>query len=158
MMDGVLHSERVSQIMANGSLEWFPPNRMATFPKIHNLKGIPQEKSYLFVCQWLNLEPPYLFTKRKEKPRFPVQVIFICLPMVEFGTSLSFCKKKRKTKVSCASVEDDIQEMFCWAKNINIFMVPDRMEYTADQQGIGWMKDILPRDRDKSATKCSLLL
>jgi len=28
--------------------EWFPPNRMATFPEFHNLKGIPQEKSYLF--------------------------------------------------------------------------------------------------------------
>jgi len=36
--------------MANGSLEWFPPNRPATtFPEFHNLKGIPQEKSYLFV-------------------------------------------------------------------------------------------------------------
>jgi len=46
--------------MANGSLKWFPPNRPATtFPEFHNLKGIPQEKSYLFVCQWLNLEPPY---------------------------------------------------------------------------------------------------
>jgi len=32
------------------SLEWFPPNRPATtFPEFHNLKGIPQEKSYLFV-------------------------------------------------------------------------------------------------------------
>jgi len=46
--------------MANGLLEWFLPNRLApTFPKFHNLKGIPQERSYLFVCQWLNLEPPY---------------------------------------------------------------------------------------------------
>jgi len=45
---GVLHSERVSQIMANGLLEWFPPNRLATFPEFHNSKGIPQEKSYLF--------------------------------------------------------------------------------------------------------------
>jgi len=26
-------------------LKWFPPNRLATFPKLHNLKGIPQEKS-----------------------------------------------------------------------------------------------------------------
>jgi len=42
-----------SQIMANGLLEWFPPNRLAsTFPEFHNLKGIPQEKSYLFVHQW----------------------------------------------------------------------------------------------------------
>jgi len=41
--------------MANGSLEWFPPNRLATtFPEFHNLKGIPEEKSYLFVRQWLN--------------------------------------------------------------------------------------------------------
>jgi len=39
--------------MANGLLEWFPPNRLAsTFPEFHNLKGIPQEKSYLFVHQW----------------------------------------------------------------------------------------------------------
>jgi len=46
--------------MANGSLEWFQPNRLATtFPEFHNLKGIPQGKSYLFVHQWLNLEPPY---------------------------------------------------------------------------------------------------
>jgi len=46
--------------MTNGLLEWFPPNRLATtFPEFHNLKGIPQEKSYLFVRQWLNLEPPY---------------------------------------------------------------------------------------------------
>jgi len=45
--------------MANGSLEWFPPNRPATtFPEFHNLKGITQEKSYLFIRQWLNLEPP----------------------------------------------------------------------------------------------------
>jgi len=29
-----------------------------TLPEFHNLKGIPQEKSYLFVRQWLNLEPP----------------------------------------------------------------------------------------------------
>jgi len=46
--------------MANGLLEWFPHNRPATtFPKFHNLKGIPQEKLYLFVHQWLNLEPSY---------------------------------------------------------------------------------------------------
>jgi len=32
--------------------------RLATFPEFHNLKGIPQEMSYLFVLQWLNLEPP----------------------------------------------------------------------------------------------------
>jgi len=44
--------------MANGSLEWFPPNRLATtFPEFRNLKGIPQ-------------------------------VVFICPPMVEFGTAL----------------------------------------------------------------------
>jgi len=49
---GVLHSERVSQIMANGLLELFPPNRLATtFPEFHNLKGIPQEKSYLLLHQ-----------------------------------------------------------------------------------------------------------
>jgi len=30
-----------------------------TFPEFHNLNGIPQEKSYLFVCQWLNLELSY---------------------------------------------------------------------------------------------------
>jgi len=44
--------------MANDLLEWFLPNRLATFPEFHNLKGIPQEKLYLFVCQWLNLELP----------------------------------------------------------------------------------------------------
>jgi len=45
--------------MANGSLEWFLPNRLATtFPEFHNLKGIPQEKSYLFVRQWLNWNRP----------------------------------------------------------------------------------------------------
>jgi len=27
---------------------------MATFPEFHNLKRIPQEKSYVFVRQWLN--------------------------------------------------------------------------------------------------------
>jgi len=27
---------------------WFlPPYRIATFPEFHNLKGIPQEKSYM---------------------------------------------------------------------------------------------------------------
>jgi len=32
--------------MAKGSVEWFPPNRLATtFPEFHNLKGIPQFKS-----------------------------------------------------------------------------------------------------------------
>jgi len=31
--------------MANGSLEWFPPNRMATFPELHNLKGIPFKRN-----------------------------------------------------------------------------------------------------------------
>jgi len=32
--------------MANGLLQCFPPNRLATtFPEFHNLKGIPQEKS-----------------------------------------------------------------------------------------------------------------
>jgi len=46
--------------MANLSLGRFPPNRLAaTFPEFHNLKGIPQEKSYLFVRQWLN--SPLLF-------------------------------------------------------------------------------------------------
>jgi len=32
--------------MANSLLEWFPPNRLATFPEFHNLKGIPQ----IFIC------------------------------------------------------------------------------------------------------------
>jgi len=52
--------------MANGSLVWFPPNRPATtFPEFHNLKGIPQETSYL--------------------------------PMVEFGTALSWTVKRSPT-------------------------------------------------------------
>jgi len=47
---------REFQILANGLLEWFPPNRPATtFPKFHNLK----------------------------------EVLFICPPMVEFGTALA---------------------------------------------------------------------
>jgi len=31
--------------MANGLLELFPPNRLATFPEFHNLKGIFHKKS-----------------------------------------------------------------------------------------------------------------
>jgi len=56
--------------MANSLLEWFLPNRPATtFPEFHNLKGIPQEKSYLFVRQWLNLEPPYFLRLRTCLPK-----------------------------------------------------------------------------------------
>jgi len=54
---------REFQIMANGWLELFPPNRVATFPEFHNLEGIPQETSYLFVREWLLRKVPLLRAK-----------------------------------------------------------------------------------------------
>jgi len=66
IMVGFFTGATLSQIIAHGSLKRSggshpPPNRLATtFPEFHNLKGIPQEKSYIFVSQWWDgLEPPY---------------------------------------------------------------------------------------------------
>jgi len=74
-------------------LKWFLPNRMATFPEFHNLKGIPQEKSDLFVCQWLNLEPLYLLIKMS-LPSYcplPLSAVFpCCCPCGPMGIQLQY--------------------------------------------------------------------